>query len=85
MEDDTTRRPQGATTRVQGETQAPAPRQPDERDESVGSQAADSPTVRRMGRIAHESIAAGQTDTDKGPELDRTYHEVRKDDGRGSR
>lgn len=85
MEDDTTRRPQGKTTPVQGETQKPVPRQPHERDESVTDQTADNPASRRMGRIAHESISAGQTDTDKGPVLDRTYHEVRKDDGRGPR
>ena len=63
----------GDTRTVQGETQRPVPRMPHERDESAGSQAADNPAAREMGRIAHDSVAQGETDTDKGPVLDAQY------------
>jgi hypothetical protein len=68
----------GDTRTVQGETQQPVPRTPNERDESAGSQADANPSAQSMGRIAHDSVADGQVDTDKGPVLDATYDKVRE-------
>lgn len=64
---------EGNTVTVQGENQVPKARMPHEIDESADSQSAEAPAVRRMGRIAHASEAAGQQDTDKGPALDAAY------------
>ena len=75
------RKPQGNTIPEQGETQERVPRMPHERDESASSQAPAEASGRRMGRIAHDSLREGQRDTDKGPVLDATYHEVRKEPG----
>jgi hypothetical protein len=69
---------EGETTPVQGETQKRSPKQPHERDESAASQAADEPSMRRIGEIAHDDIAQGQVDTDRGPVLDKTYDKVRE-------
>lgn len=71
-------KPQGETVPVQGEKQQRSPRLPHERDESAGSQAAAEPSGQRMGRIAHDDLAEGQVDTDKGPVLDATYDKVRE-------
>lgn len=67
------------TVTQQGENQAPKPRMPHERDESSDSQAADAPSNRRMGEIAHASAESDQRDTTKGAELDATYHRVRQE------
>ncbi|WP_255440775.1 hypothetical protein [Caenimonas sedimenti] len=71
-------RPQGQTLPVQGEKQERVPRQPHERDESADSQAASEPNGRAIGKIAHDDLAEGQVDTDKGPVLDATYDKVRE-------
>jgi hypothetical protein len=63
----------GKTVTAQGENQAPKARMPHERDESADSQAPDASSTRRMGKIAHDSVAEGQLDTDKGPALDAAY------------
>ena len=63
----------GNTVAAQGENQAPKPRVPHEHDESADSQSPEAGSSRRMGRLAHDAIARGQTDTDKGPVLDAAY------------
>jgi hypothetical protein len=68
----------GQTTPVQGETQQGVPRAPHERDESADSQQAGEPSGRRMGQAAHDDMARGLVDTDKGPALDRAYDKVRE-------
>lgn len=68
----------GDTVPVQGENQVPKARMPHERDQSADSQAADAPSARRMGRIAHDAVESGQVDTDKGPVLDATYEDLRE-------
>ena len=64
---------EGNTVTSQGENQAPKARMPHERDESADSQAGATSSTRRMGSIAHDSVEAGQVDTDKGPVLDAAY------------
>ena len=71
-------KPQGQTVPVQGEKQERAPRAPHERDESADSQTTSEPSARAVGKIAHDSVAEGQVDTDKGPVLDATYDKVRE-------
>jgi hypothetical protein len=68
----------GRTTTAQGENQVPKARMPHERDESSDSQAADNPSARRMGEIAHDDVMEGQQDTSKAQEMDATYHKVRQ-------
>ena len=68
----------GNTVTAQGETQQPKAQLPHERDESAHSQAADNPSARRMGEMAHDDVMEGQQDTSKAQELDATYHAVRK-------
>jgi hypothetical protein len=68
----------GNTVTAQGETQQPKARTPNERDESADSQAADNPSARRMGEIAHDDVMEGQQDTSKSQEMDATYHAVRQ-------
>jgi hypothetical protein len=68
----------GNTVTAQGETQQPKAQMPHERDESANSQAADNPSARRMGEIAHDDVMEGQQDTSKAQELDATYHAVRQ-------
>ena len=72
---DPDRRPQGQTLPEQGQTQTHdrVPRAPHERDESADSQEAGEPTGRAIGKIAHDDLAKGRVDTDKGPVLDATY------------
>ena len=67
------------TVTAQGENQAPKARQPNERDESADSQAADSASIREMGQIAHDAAASGQQDTSKAQETDAAYHRMRSD------
>ena len=74
----TTDKPQGDTIPVQGDKQQRSLRTPNERDESADSQAADEPSGKRMGKIAHDSVERGEVDTDKGPVLDATYDKVRE-------
>lgn len=76
---DTPRPSEGNTVMSQGENQAPKARMPHERDESADSQSADAANVRRIGEIAHDDVAEGQPDTDKGPVLDAVYE--RQKDG----
>lgn len=71
-------KPQGNTVPVQGDRQQRSLRTPHERDESADSQADSEPSARRMGAIAHDDLAEGQVDTDKGPVLDATYAKLRK-------
>ena len=70
--------PQGNTVPVQGEKQEPAPRMPHERDESADSQASREPSGERVGAMAHDDLAKGRTDTDKGPVMEETYDKVRE-------
>lgn len=70
--------PQGKTSAAQGERQREVPRMPHERDESSDSQEQMEPSNARIGQLAHDSLAAGQVDTDKGPALDATYDKVRE-------
>jgi hypothetical protein len=72
----------GQTVPVQGETQDGVPRMPHERDESADSQQAQEPSGQRMGQVAHDDMERGLVDTDKGPELDRTYDKVRAGTGK---
>jgi len=69
----------GNTVTAQGETQQPKAQMPHERDESAHSQAADNPSARRMGEIAHDDVMEGQQDTSKAQETDATYHRMRED------
>ena len=64
------------TVTAQGERQAAKPRTPNEHDASTDSQARTTPGQERMGKIAHDDLAEGQQDTDKGPVLDATYDKV---------
>jgi hypothetical protein len=52
----------------------PAPRQPNERDESADSQAAAAPAITPQGALAHADEVGPQVDTDKGPVLDAVYN-----------
>ncbi len=70
---------EGNTVTAQGETQSPKARLPHERDESSDSQAADNPSARRMGELAHDALEQGQQDTSKADELDATYRRVRQE------
>ena len=77
-QDDGARPSRGDTVTAQGDNQAPKARQPHERDESVDSQAADSPAIREMGELAHDAATSGQQDTSKAQETDATYHHMRQ-------
>jgi hypothetical protein len=77
-QDDGARPSQGDTVTAQGENQAPKARQPNERDESVDSQAAESASIGEMGQIAHDAAASGQQDTSKALETDATYERLRR-------
>jgi hypothetical protein len=68
----------GNTVSAQGGTQQPKVQTPNEVDESSHSQADDNPGGRRLGKMAHDGVVAGQQDTSKGQELDAAYHAVRK-------
>jgi hypothetical protein len=70
---------QGDTVPVQGETQQRVPRMPHEHDESADSQSSSEPSGREIGKAVHEDVERGLVDTDKGPPLDQTYHELRED------
>ncbi len=75
------RQPGGETSTAQGETQHPVPRQPHERDESSDQQAAEEPSMKRLGRLAHADVQRGVADTTRGAELDATYHRLRQGPG----
>ncbi len=64
---------QGHTKPQQGETEAPssAPRLPHERDESSDSHADN--LARPEIRKAHDDVAKGRVDTDRGPPMNDTY------------
>ena len=71
--------PQGQTVPQRAErTPERVPRAPHERDESADSQAADEPSGRRDGALAHADVVQGRTDTSKGAELDATYDRLRR-------
>lgn len=53
--------------------QTPAPKQPNERDESASSQAASNASMEGIGNLAHHD-AVNSTDTDRGPVLDAVYN-----------
>jgi hypothetical protein len=76
--EDVARPSKGNTVTAQGENQVPKARQPNERDESADSQAADSASIRHMGKVAHDAATSGQQDTSKGKEMDATYHSVQR-------
>lgn len=69
----------GSTVTAQGENQARKAQTPNERDESSQDQAADNPSARRMGELAHDAVESGQKDTSKANELDAAYHRTRTD------
>jgi hypothetical protein len=70
--------PQGITRPAQGPVQQPQPRMQYERDQSSDSQAADEPSQRRIGEIAHDDVERGVQDTSKGEALDEAYQKTRK-------
>lgn len=72
-------RPGRDTVTAQGDNQAPKARQPNEHDESVDSQAADSPSIEEIGDVAHRSAVSGQQDTSKARETDATYERLRRE------
>ena len=74
------RRRQGNTVPVQGQTQAQerVPRTPNEHDESADSQRSGEPSAPHMAEAAREDVERGLVDTDKGPVLDQTYDKVRE-------
>jgi hypothetical protein len=82
--------PQGQTVPIQDQlvpesrqtqTQRRVPRAPHERDESADSQAAAEPSARAVGKLAHDDLAQGRRDTDKGPVMDAVYDKVQGDTG----
>lgn len=77
-QDDGARPSRNDTVTAQGEDQAPKARQPHEHDESADSQAADSASIRDMGKVAHEAAVSGQQDTSKAQETDAAYHRMRE-------
>lgn len=79
------RKSQGDTRGPPGPAQEQRPRMPHERDESVDSQEAGEPSGQRMGKMAHDDLARGLVDTDKGPVLDETYEKLRKNPARSGR
>jgi len=68
----------GETMPAQGERQERTPREPFERDQSASSQAADNPSMGRMGQLAHDDEESPRQDTSKGVELDQTYERLRE-------
>jgi hypothetical protein len=73
---------QGNTLPAQGTNEEPvqraAPRLPHERDESADSQPSAEPSAERMGQAAHDDLADGRVDTDKGPAMDRAYDKLKR-------
>lgn len=53
--------------------QTPAPKQPNERDESATSQEASSPSIAGIGKASYIA-AVTQVDTDRGPVMDAVYN-----------
>jgi hypothetical protein len=64
---------EGRTSSQQGDTQVPAPvpRLPHERDESSDSH--DDVEPRPLMRKAHDDVAKGRVDTDRGTPMNETY------------
>lgn len=61
------------------------PKLPHERDESVPDAATANPAAapdKELMRRAHDDLASGKQDTDRGPVADATYHELRKKSGK---
>ena len=57
------------------------PKLPHERDESVPDAGTANPAAApnaELMRRAHDDVASGKQDTDRGPVADATYHELRK-------
>lgn len=72
---------QPRTERQQGETQESVPQIPAERDESGHSQAADEPSMERVGRTAAADLEAGRSDTSRAAESDAAYQKQRGGSG----
>src|SRR5437868_4105798 len=80
------RKPQGGAGKVTqerlGSNENPnesKPKLPHERDETADSHSsADESTAgnRDVMRQAHDDIASGKQDTDRGPVIDKTYHDL---------
>ena len=51
------------------------PRLPHERDESSDSQETQGGDAPDIGKRAHDDVERGVVDTDRGPVLDRVYHD----------
>lgn len=59
----------------------PEPKLPHERDESVPDAGTANPAAapgNEVMRRAHDDVASGKQDTDRGPVADATYHALRK-------
>lgn len=57
------------------------PKMPHERDESASSSStaqSDTAVNRDVMRQAHDDLESGKQDTDRGPVIDKTYHDLRK-------
>lgn len=72
---------QGHTRPVQNEERAP--RMPHERDESSDSQVHNAPQPAM--KQAHDDVAAGRVDTDRGPPMDETYKRQKESPVPGAR
>jgi hypothetical protein len=71
------RKPRGNTTPQHGEKQQPAPRAPNEREDSGDSQRGQQPAQDRVAQAAREDVERGLVDSDQEPVLDETYERVR--------
>jgi hypothetical protein len=61
-----------------------SPRLPHEGDESAGSQTAENPSQRQIGKQALEDLENGLEDTGRKPALDQVYDENLRGDGTGT-
>jgi hypothetical protein len=68
-------KPAGGATRSVTIAGEPAPKLPNERDESPDS-AGNEP--REIIQQAHDDLESGKQDTDRGPVMDRTYRKLKK-------
>jgi hypothetical protein len=55
-------------------TPEPAPKMPNERDESPDAGNEPRPIIEQ----AHDDVVSGKQDTDRGPVMDRTYRKLKK-------
>ena len=73
---------QGNTLPAGGSGDAPvqkaSPRLPHERDESADNQRSAEPSGQRLGQAAHDDVAQGRVDTDKGPAMERAYDKLKR-------